>query len=98
MPAKAATSQKGTITAKMEINRPAIMVRSYTSRPVICAKAIIGVPRPPKATGAVLAISDSPAAASGEKPRPIIMAAVIATGGAKTSRPFEEAAQAKSDQ
>ena len=38
------------------------------------------MPSAPKATGAVLPISASPAAGSGRKPRPISMAAEIATG------------------
>lgn len=41
---------------------------------------MIGVPSPPYATGAVLAINDNPDACSGLKPRPMSSAAVTATG------------------
>ena len=52
---------------------------------------MIGVPSAPKATGAVLAMSDKPDAASGEKPRPISMAAVTATGVPKPAAPSKNA-------
>ena len=52
---------------------------------------MIGVPSAPKATGAVLAISDRPEAASGEKPRPISIAAVTATGVPKPAAPSKKA-------
>ena len=48
--------------------------------PVTAASVRIGVPIAPKATGAVLAMSDSPAAYSGVKPSPISSAEQIATG------------------
>ena len=54
-----------------------------------------GVPNAPKATGAVLAISDRPDAASGEKPRPIRMAAVTATGVPKPAAPSKKAPKQK---
>ena len=59
------------------------------------ASAITGVPSAPKATGAVLAISDRPEAASGEKPRPISSAAVTATGVPKPAAPSKKAPKAK---
>ncbi|MDT4818717.1 hypothetical protein FQZ97_518170 [compost metagenome] len=52
---------------------------------------ITGVPSAPKATGAVLAISERPEAASGEKPRPIRMPAVTATGVPKPAAPSKNA-------
>ena len=48
--------------------------------PVTAASVRIGVPIAPNATGAVLAMSDSPAAYSGVNPRPISSAEQIATG------------------
>ena len=55
----------------------------------------MGVPSAPKATGAVLAISDRPEAASGEKPSPIRMAPVTATGVPKPPAPSKKAPNAK---
>ena len=63
--------------------------------PVAVASPWIGVPSAPKATGAVLAISDRPAAASGEKPRPIRIAAVTATGVPKPAAPSKNAPKQK---
>ena len=54
-----------------------------------------GVPSAPNATGAVLAISDRPDAASGEKPSPIRMAAVTATGVPKPAAPSKKAPNEK---
>ncbi len=54
-----------------------------------------GVPSAPKATGAVLAIRDRPEAASGEKPSPIRMAAVTATGVPKPAAPSKKAPKQK---
>ena len=62
------------------------------------ARPTIGVPSAPKATGAVLAIRDSPAAASGEKPRPISIAPVTATGVPKPDAPSKNAPNAEGDQ
>ncbi len=58
----------------------------------------MGVPKAPNATGAVLAISARPDAARGEKPSPIRMAPVTATGGAETGGPFEESTEAEGNQ
>ena len=55
----------------------------------------MGVPSAPKATGAVLAMSERPAAASGEKPRPIRIAPVTATGVPKPEAPSKNAPNAK---
>lgn len=57
----------------------------------------MGVPRAPKATGAVFAISDKPEAANGEKPRPIKIAAVTATGY-QNRRLLQKRTKCKSDQ
>ena len=73
-PANAQTSQNGTMTEKNGSCRPIMALSSSRSRPVTPASAMTGVPSAPKATGAVLAISDRPEAASGEKPRPISIA------------------------
>ena len=58
------------------------------------ARPWIGVPSAPKATGAVLAISERPEAASGEKPSPIRTAPVIATGVPKPEAPSKKAPKA----
>jgi hypothetical protein len=62
---------------------------------VTAARAIMGVPRAPKATGAVFAINDSPQAARGLKPSCIRMAAVMATGVPKPAAPSKNAPNAK---
>ena len=59
---------------------------------------MIGVPSAPKATGAVLAISDSPEAASGVNPRPIKMAAGHGHRCSEACRALEEGAEAEGDQ
>jgi len=48
---------------------------------------MIGMPSDPKATGAVFANSDSPAAYSGGKPIPIMRADEIATGAPNPAHP-----------
>ena len=68
---------------------------SSRSSPVTPASAITGVPSAPKATGAVLAISDRPEAASGEKPSPISIAPVTATGVPKPAAPSKKAPKQK---
>ena len=59
-PAKAQISQNGTISEKNGSWRPTIAPSSIRSKPVTLASVMIGVPSAPKATGAVLAISDRP--------------------------------------
>ena len=54
-----------------------------------------GVPSAPKATGAVLPMSERPAAASGLKPRPMSIAAQIATGVPNPAAPSMNAPKAK---
>ncbi len=52
---------------------------------------MIGVPSAPNATGAVLAMSDRPDAASGVKPSPIRIAPVTATGVPNPAAPSKNA-------
>ena len=63
--------------------------------PVTLLRAIMGVPRAPKATGAVLAIRESPEAASGLKPSWMRMAAVTATGVPNPAAPSKKAPKEK---
>ena len=79
-PANAQISQNGTSTQNGHRMRPAIAPSVISLNPVTFARAMIGVPRAPKATGAVFAISDRPEACSGLNPSPISRAAVTATG------------------
>ncbi len=67
-PTIAQTTQNGTISEKNGSCRPIIEDKVNSSMPVTTFSARTGVPRPPKATGAVLAMSDKPEAASGLKP------------------------------
>ncbi len=62
---------------------------------VTAARAMIGVPNAPNATGAVFAINDSPQAARGLKPSCIRIAAVMATGVPKPAAPSKKAPKAK---
>ncbi len=56
------TSHAGTISETNGSWRPAIALRVLAGMPVTAARVRIGVPIAPNATGAVLAMSDSPAA------------------------------------
>ena len=67
----------------------------WISMPVTPDRAMMGVPSAPKATGAVLAMSDNPEAASGPKPRPMRIAAVTATGVPKPAAPSKNAPKEK---
>ena len=64
-------------------------------RPVVLPSTTIGVPSAPKATGAVLAMRVRPEAASGEKPRPIRIAPVTATGVPNPAAPSKNAPNEK---
>ncbi len=97
-PTNAVISQKGTMTEKKGSWRPTMPLSSCRSSPVTAERAITGVPRAPNATGAVLAMSDSPEAASGEKPRPMRMAAVTATGVPKPAAPSKNAPREEGDE
>ena len=66
--------------------------------PLTPESATSGVPSAPKATGAVLAISEKPEACNGLKPMPIRRAAVTATGVPKPQAPSKNAPKAKGDQ
>ncbi len=88
-------SQNGTMMQNGVSWRPTVALKSRRSRPVTAASVITGVPSAPKATGAVLAMSDRPDAASGENPRPISMAAVTATGVPKPAAPSKKAPSEK---
>jgi len=94
-PAKAQISQNGTITEKKGSCRPTMADSSISSSPVTLARVMIGVPSAPNATGAVLAINASPDAASGEKPRPMRIAPVTATGVPKPAAPSKKAPKQK---
>src|SRR5450432_900021 len=86
-PAIVATSHAGIISEKNGNCRPAIWLSAISSKPEILASVVIGVPSAPNATGDVLAINARPAAYKGEKPRPIISAALMATGVPKPAAP-----------
>src|SRR5476651_986484 len=90
-PAKAQINQNGTSTEKNGNWRPTIIDSSISSSPVTLARVMIGVPRAPNATGAVLAINARPDAANGEKPNPIRIAPVTATGVPNPAAPSKNA-------
>src|SRR5439155_23532689 len=75
--------------------RPAIAERESYGRPVNPARVTIGVPRAPKATGAVFAIRQSTAEESGLKPRPTIMPPAMATGVPNPAAPSMKAPKEK---
>ena len=90
-PAKTATSQNGIITLKTGSWRPTCAESSCRSSPVTPCSAMSGVPSAPNATGAVLAMSESPDASIGANPRPMSSAAVTATGVPKPAAPSKNA-------
>ena len=90
-----ATSQNGTITEKNGSWRPTIADRSSSGRPVTLARVMSGVPMAPKATGAVLPISDRPAAGRGRNPSPMSMAAQMAMGVPNPAAPSMKAPKLK---
>jgi len=94
-PAKTQISQNGTMSEKNGNCRPTIAPRRKGSIPVTLDNPAIGVPSAPKATGAVLAMSERPDAASGEKPSPIRIAPVTATGVPKPEAPSKNAPKEK---
>ena len=94
-PAKAQISQNGTSTEKNGSCRPTIADSASSSRPVTLASVMTGVPSAPYATGAVFAIRDRPDAASGEKPSPMRIAPVTATGVPNPAAPSKKAPKAK---
>ena len=89
------TSQKGRSRASGGRMRPEVALIASTSSPVISARARIGVPIAPQATGAVLAIRQSRAAWNGRNPRPTRNAAEIATGAPNPAAPSRNAPNEK---
>ncbi len=79
--------KKGIVRLKGTSILPTMAETECCSMPTRFAIAIIGIPTAPKATGAVFAIRQSPAACKGRKPSPTKSAAVIATGPPKPIAP-----------
>ncbi len=88
-------SQNGTIIEKSGSCLPIILLRTPASIPVTPASATIGVPIAPKATGAVLAMSERADASSGPKPSPMSSAPVMATGVPNPAVPSKNDPSAK---
>ena len=95
-PAMAQTSQKGTITEKKGSCRPTIALSLSSGSPVTAARVMTGVPSAPKATGAVLPMSERPAAASGLNPRPMSMRRADGHRRAESGGALDEGAEARS--
>ena len=93
-----ATNQAGMINEKNVSCRPAIWPNANSSMPETFARVMMGSPRPPNATGEVLANRASAAAYSGEKPKPISSAAEMATGVPNPAAPSRKRAEAEGDQ
>ena len=89
------TIQAGTIKENKTNCRPAIWLIAISEMPVTLCSVVIGMPKPPKATGAVLAIRASPAARIGRKPVPMRIAAETATGAPKPAAPSKNAPKLK---
>src|SRR5689334_3611248 len=97
-PAKAQTTQNGTMREKSGSWRPTMaesLSSIASSPPITPFRAMMGVPSAPKATGAVLAMSDRPEAWSGLKPSWIRIAAVTATGVPNPAAPSKNAPNEK---
>ena len=90
-----AVNQNGMSSEKKGSWRPAIAERASFGRSVTPVRVTIGVPRAPKATGAVFAIRQSTAEESGLKPRPTIMAPAMATGVPNPAAPSMKAPKEK---
>ena len=86
-PARVATSQNGITRERIGKIRPDVALRAWTSSSVTRLSVRIGMPMPPQATGAVLAIRQSNAAWNGWNPNPTRNAAEIATGAPKPAAP-----------
>ena len=89
------TSQNGRISDSGGRMRPAIALNCASGSPVTPASTRIGLPTPPHATGAVLAIRQSVAAWNGGKPRPIRNAPATATGAPPPPVPSRNAPKQK---
>ena len=94
-PAKAQTSQKGMRTQKGVRREAMTPVRTWRSRPVTPWSAMVGIPTDPKATGAVLASRERPAAWMAGKPRPMRIVPQTATGVPKPAAPSKKAPRTK---
>jgi hypothetical protein len=90
-PDMAATIHAGMMSENSGNCRPTIWLSCISGNPVTSASVWMGVPNAPNATGAVLAISASPAASNGRNPAPIISAAEMATGVPKPAAPSRNA-------
>src|ERR1039458_4835617 len=88
-------SQKGRMTTMMGRMRPSMALKSASGRPVTATRVRTGLPIPPQATGAELAMRHMSAVWKGGKPRPIIMAPVTATGAPPPPAPSRSAPKAK---
>ena len=94
-PAIVTTIQAGMMREKKGSCRPAIAEIACSSSPVTFDSVMIGVPRAPNATGAVLAISARQAASKAGNPAPVRRAAEIATGAPKPAAPSRNAPKEK---
>ncbi len=94
-PAIAHTSQNGTMTEKKGSCLPTIWLSSISGSPVTFASVMTGIPSAPKATGAVFPMRARPAAARGLKPRPMSIAAQMATGVPDPDAPSMKAPKEK---
>ncbi len=98
-PAIAQTTQNGMRQRKHgQLSGRSWLESFKTSMPVTPLNAMMGVPKAPNATGAVLAISERPEAMSGRKPSWIRMALVMATGVPNPAAPFKKCAEGKCNQ
>src|ERR1017187_10044358 len=88
-------SQKGRMTTMMGRMRPSMALKSASGRPVTATRVRTGLPMPPQATGAELAMRHMSAVWKGGKRRPIIMAPVTATGAPPQPAPSRRAPKAK---
>ena len=75
--------------------RPSMALKSASGRPVTATRVRTGLPMPPQATGAELAMRHITAVWKGGKPSPIIMAPVTATGAPPPPAPSRSAPKAK---
>src|SRR5215468_9956712 len=85
------TSHSGRINDSGGRIRPVIALSVISSNPVTAASTRIGLPTPPQATGAVLAIRHSVAAWNGLKPNPIKKDPAMATGAPPPPVPSKNA-------
>ena len=94
-PSIIATIHKGMINDSNGNCLPAIAPIVNASIPDTFPATMIGIPKAPNATGAVLAIRHNPAAYNGLNPRPTKIAAVIATGAPNPAAPSKNAPNEK---